>query len=305
MNLTRRMKPAHLQLIQAIAASGKLQLAADVVGISQPAASRILTEMEKDAGAPLFERHPRGMVETALGAIILRHARVILAEMESLDKEVKHLMAGTAGEVRVGSVTGPASAVLVPALQQLRARSADIRPTVLVAPSATLVRGLEEGRFDFVIARIDAHQEVRDFYVYPGRTEQISLVVRHDHPLAGQKITLRDLRDFEFVVQESGSPIRQSLEQTFLRNGVSAPEIVTNSSSLLIALSMICGSDAIAPQTREVADMLTGTTRIGDGLVCLDLDEMIEVPPYMVIHDAKRQLTRLAEILLDEVLTRL
>ncbi|MGS4947277.1 LysR family transcriptional regulator [Meridianimarinicoccus sp. RP-17] len=301
-SLAYRLKPAHLRLIRAIHDNGKLQLAADAVGMSQPAASRMLSEIESDAGGALFERLPKGMAATPMGVAFVRHARVILAEVETLAGEIAQLRDGTAGAVRVGAVTGPAVGVLVPALTWLRARMPDIRPTIEVAPSATLIRGLEEGRFDFVLARIGFETDTRAYQAYPGRRENVCLLARASHPLAGRRVSLAETLPFEFVIQEPGSPIRKALENAFLGNRLRTPARITNSSSLLIALSLVTGSDAIAPQTREVAEMLT--KRKSD-LTVIETDEDIAVSSFLVLQIRHRQLSPVAENLLDEVLRRL
>ncbi|MFZ5962374.1 LysR family transcriptional regulator [Thalassococcus sp. BH17M4-6] len=301
-SLTQRLKPSHLRLIRAIRDTGKLQTAAEAVGMSQPAASRLLSEIEADVGGPLFDRLPRGMAPTPIGEAFVRHARVILSEVDTLTKEVSNLRGGRAGAVRVGAVTGPAVAALVPALTQVRKVAPDIQPTIEVAPSVTLIRGLEEGRFDFVLARIGSSHETRAFHAYPGRTEEVCLMARGDHPLLGRAVTLADTLPFEFVIQEPGSPIRTALEQAFLENGLATPGKVTNSSSLLVALSVVTGSDAIAPQTREVARMLT---RTDPGLGIIDIEESIVVSSYLVLHHRQHHLSPIAKTLLDEVLRQL
>ena len=300
--LSNRLKPSHLRLIRAINDSGRLQLAADAIGMSQPAASRMLSDIEADAGGPLFDRLPHGMVATAAGAAFVRRARVILAEVDALGSEVEQLRTGRAGSVRVGAVTGPAVSALVPALTHMREIAPEIQPTIEVAPSVTLIRGLEEGRFDFVLARLGSDNDTRTFHAYPGRKEEISLVVRAAHPLAGQKIGLSDTLPYEFVIQEPGSPIRAALEKSFLENGLPTPAKVTNSSSLLIALSYISGTDAIAPQTREVAQLLT---RTNPELATVDIEEYIAVASFLVLHHRNNPLSPLAQNLLNEVLRRL
>jgi DNA-binding transcriptional LysR family regulator len=302
MTLPQRLKPSQLKLIRAIQDSGKLQLAAEAVGISQPAASRMLSEIETDVGAPLFERLPRGMAATEIGAAFVRHARVILAELDTLASEVAQLRGGQAGAVRIGAVTGPTVAALIPALTALRKDVPDIEPTIEVAPSVALIRGLEEGHFDFVLARLDSTSQVRAFMAHPGRTEDVCLVARSAHPLAGRSVSLEDTLPFDFVIQEPGSPIRSALEQSFLEHGLRTPGQVTNSSSLLVALSIVSSTDAIAPQTREVAQMLTRSP--GD-LVILDMQESITVSPFLVLQSRHRQLSSISQRLLDEVLRRL
>ncbi len=302
LSLTQRLKPTHLKLIRAIEDSGKLQVAAEIVGMSQPAASRMLSDIETDAGGLLFERLPRGMAPTEIGAAFLRHARVILAELDALSDEVIHLRGGKAGAVRVGAVTGPAAGVLIPALLAVRNDVPDIQPTIEVAPSVTLIRGLEEGRFDFVLARLGPGNRVGSFTAYPGRKEIVSLLIRADHPLAGRQVSLADTLPFEFVNQEIGSPIRLAMETAFLENGLQTPDKVTNSSSLLVALSLVLGSNAIAPQTREVAQLLT---RQVSGFAIVDTVEDISVSPFLVLQSQHRPLSPVAERLLNEVLRRL
>ena len=158
--LTQRLKPSHLLLVQAIDETGKLHLAAQKAGISQPAASRLLSDIEVDIGGSLFDRHPRGMTATPLGAALVQHARVILSEIASLSEHIAGLQGGHAGTVRVGCVTGPAVGAVLPAMIALRAEAGDIEPTIEVAPSTVLLRGLEERRFDFVIARLDADLDI-------------------------------------------------------------------------------------------------------------------------------------------------
>ena len=117
MDLSRRLKPNHLKLIDEIAKKQKLQLAAETLSMSQPAASRMLADIEAYMGTPLFVRHPRWMELTQAGQAVLRHVRVVLWELETLEAEVESIAGGRAGVVRLGAVTGPAVGSLMPALR--------------------------------------------------------------------------------------------------------------------------------------------------------------------------------------------
>ena len=305
MDFAARLKPAHLDLLVRIAETGPLQRAAQMAGMSQPAASRILAELETRAGGPLFDRHPKGMSLTQLGAICLRHGKVISEEYNLLDLELSRVAAGAAGHVRVGAVTGPAVGVLMPAIRQMRATAPDIEVTIDVGPSTHLVRGLVAGRYDFVISRLPADHDSRDFRLYPARSEDVSLLVHPDHPFAGEpQITLDRLRGCEWVMQESGSPIRQAVETAFHTQGLQAPDRVTNSSSLLVVLSLLQETDVIAPQAREVAEMVAQGP-LAARVALLDLGEPITVSPCFVIRDRFRQVSVAAEHLLRKVLDHL
>lgn len=301
MDFAHRLKPAHLNLLMKIAESGQLQRAAQMSAMSQPAASRILADVEDRAGGPLFERHPKGMVPTPLGDICIRHAKIILEEYGALDEDARRITAGEAGRVRVGAVTGPAVGLLMPAVRGVKASAPDIEVTIEVGPSVELMRGLVEGRFDFVIDRIPPEYDSREFRLQPARSEVVTLLVRPEHPLAGrEEVSLADLLDHEWVVQEIGSPIRQAVEAAFHRQELDTPARVTNSSSLVVALSLLAATDTIAPQSEEVAQMLTGRS-LGANIVSLNLADPIMVSPCFIIQNRFRQLPRAADLVLNAV----
>lgn len=305
MNWVRRLKPPYLHLILKIAETGQLQIAASMLAMSQPAASRILADIEAEIGSPLFVRQPKGMEPTATGEAFVRYARVILAEFANLEADINSINTGYEGDVRIGSVTGPAVGCLVPAILATRKTSPKIELTVEVGPSAALVRGLEEGRFDFVIARVPPDQDSRAYKVLPARQENVSLVVRKGHHLAGRsRVPLTDLAECEWIIQERGSPIRQAVENAFHAAAVPVPQSITNSSSLLIMLALLEKSDVIATLSEEVAALLTRQA-IGARLSILSLDQTISVSPYFIIQNRTQHLSRAAKRVLAEVLCRL
>ena len=304
MDIAHRMKPAHLALILKIAETQQLQLAAQAMAMSQPAASRILADFERTIGSRLFTRHPKGMELTLAGAAFVRHARVILGEVQTLESELQNLRLGALGNVRVGSVTGPAVGCLMPAVQAVLDQSPDLEINVDVAPSVELVRMLEEGRYDFILGRIPPTHDSRGFHVYPARTEVVVLMVHGTHPMAGRgDVDLAELTAYPWVMQQRGMPIRQAVEAAFHAEGVPIPSRVLNSSSLLVALSQMARGQAIAPQSQEVKDLLVHAD-VGANVDTLTLRCPMIVPSYFVIRDRSRKLSRGADRLFQEVLAR-
>lgn len=305
MTVIRQSKPSHLGLILKIAETGQLQTAAQALSMSQPAASRILADLEKSVGAPLFDRTPKGMNVTPLGEAYLRHARVILSELDSLSKDVQRLKNGQAGEVRIGSVTGPAVAVLLPAIQSMREKTPHIDLTIEVGTSTDLIRGLNEGRFDFIFARIPATQDSRDYLVHPARSEIVKLLIRDTHPLAGRTgVRLEELNAYDWIIQERGSPIRLAVEEAFHGAGVPTPPQVINSSSLLVVLSLVENTDIIAPLSNEVASLLSGET-LGTRLTTIGISQEITVSPYFIIRNRFKELPQAAQQFYEEALLQL
>lgn len=305
MDLLRKLRPHHLRLVVRIADSGKLQVAAAALAMSQPAASRTLSEIETDVGAKLFERHPKGMQPTPSGEAFIRHARAALNALESLEAEVGGINLGRAGKVRVGSVTGPAAHCVVPALLKIKETSPDLETSVEVGPSRVLMRGLEAGQFDFILGRLPPGRDSRDFHIQPARAEVVSLMVSPSHPLAERReVALAELTGYPWVIQERGSPIRTAVEQAFVTAGLTAPRNIVSSASLMVMLALIERSDTLAPVSEEVANLLIhGEFRARLGII--DLSEPIRVSPYFVIHRRSQRLSRAAERLMHEVMARL
>ncbi len=304
MTTASRIKLKQLELFAKIAESGQLQLAAQSVAISQPAASRSLHELESQTGCKLFLRTPTGMELTLEGKAFLRRTQVILSEIDGMGSELKSLRAGRLGQVRVGAVNGPAVGHLMPAVHSLLEDSPDLQISVDVAPSTVLFRGLEEARYDFILGRVDPSQNRADYLFLPGRTEVVSLMVHTSHPLAGQKqVDLADLDDYPWVIQQEGSPIRVAVEEAFFLQGLPVPSRVLNSSSLLVALAQIENGRTISPQAEEVVRLLA-SERMGANVTVLDTNAPMIVAPYFVIRDARRNLPQAASKLMEEVVSR-
>jgi len=300
MSFARRLKPIHLRLILQVAETGKLQAAAEDIALSQPAASRMLAEIEAIVGAPLFTRHAKGMAPTSIGDAVCRQARQILQGFDKLEMDVQQITEGRAGSVRIGTVTGPAVGMVVPVIRSVREHAPDVEFTVDVAPSTTLMRGLDEGYFDFIIGRLPPDHNSQNYRIDPARNEVVSMLVYRDHPLSGRKgVRLKDLADFEWVIQDRGTPIRAAVEEAFHTNHVRMPSRVTNTSSLLVALALLEHSTAIAPQTHEVAGLFAASA-LDVSIVRLDLVEDIRISPFFIINRRDREMSPIANQVIQE-----
>jgi len=302
MNLIYRLKPTHLMLISKISETKKLQEAVDFMGMSQPAGSRILAEIEMEIGATIFQRTPKGMELTLIGESFLRHARIILAELENLEKEVEHIQQGNLGELRIGAVTGPALKYLMPAVRKL---SPNIDVNIEVGTSRTNLRRLDEGYLEFTIGRIPEGTDTRGYQTFPIRTEVVEFLISNNHPIAGQtNITLAQMKAYPWVIQDIGNPIRHAVEEMFRKNNSAMPNQILNSSSLLIALDHIVHFHAIAPQTKEVIELLTHDN-LAAKLIPIQTKFRAEVPTYFLMFPKNRSLSKIAQNVVDDILANI
>lgn len=305
LNLTNRLQLKDLRLIRAIHKSGQLALAAEELSMTQPAASRMLANIERALGTPVFLRHPKGMDPTPVGETLARNAADLLYGLDQALLEVDAVGAGRAGTARVGAVTGSALAFVVPSVQKLKKTTTGADIHIDVAPSDALMAGLLKGDYDFILSRIPAGTDARQFAIWRGRSEDVRFLVRRDHPLAGRgQLDLRELADYEWVNQAPHTPLRQAVESAFITEGIPLPGEIVNSTSLLVMLPYLVSSNAIAPVSREVAELLE--TRVqAQNLVAIDVRQTIVVHPYHLISLKNQLISPLAERLRDLVLDAL
>src|SRR5215213_3528992 len=102
-----RLKTRQLMLLLAIEEEGNIHRAAETLNMSQPAASKLLKDLEDMMEVPLFERLPRGMRPTWYGEAMIRHARIALSSLNQAHDELTALKAGSAGQVNIGAITAP------------------------------------------------------------------------------------------------------------------------------------------------------------------------------------------------------
>ena len=76
-----RLKTRQLMLLTAISDEGNIHRAAEILNMSQPAASKLLKDLEDMLGVALFERQPRGMRPNWYGETMIRHARIALSSL--------------------------------------------------------------------------------------------------------------------------------------------------------------------------------------------------------------------------------
>ncbi len=296
------LKLRHLNLLVALDDSCKVQDAAASLHLSQPAASKILADIERIVGSPLFDRHPRGIVANSYGEVLIRRARTMLAELGQAEMEITNLRKGEGGHVGVGAVMAPAADVLVDAIAAVRARLPQVQISVRVETSDALVEALLASKLDFVLARIPRTIDPSPFHYREFGLEEGCLLTRKDHPLARRReVPPAELDDRDWVLQPRGSLLRHSLEAMLRRHDVPAPERVISTPSTLMTLMVMAKTDAISAFSQPVGELLVA----GHGMAMLPLRERITVEPYGLITLKDRPLSPTASVLRAEVEARL
>lgn len=139
-----------LRVFREVAERGTLTAAAAALGYTQSAVSRQIAGLERATRAELLERRHHGVTLTAAGRVVLRHASLVLDQIDATERELAGLPA-QAGRVRLGWFMS-AGAVLVPrALAALRRAHPAIVVTTREGSTPVLVRALRAGTLDLAV----------------------------------------------------------------------------------------------------------------------------------------------------------
>ena len=298
--LRRGLKLSHLRLLASLAETGQITLAAQAVGVAQPAASRLLAEIEGIIGHPAHERTGRGIALTPIGAALARRAQRVQMELRDAARDMAEIAAGGVGHVRIGSVTGPAMDRVLPVVRTARMASPNVTVDVVVQPSDVLCGQLLAGELDFVLGRMPdgPQRSLLDFSVIA--TEPVTLLVRRGHPLLrSAPLTKEALMHYDWVMPGADSILTRAVLTRLRDHGLAAPEQRLSTASFLLTFALLQQSNAIAPLARAVADVFTRGGAAG--FVELPIDLGIAVEPYGLITRARMALPPSARRLAEQI----
>lgn len=251
--LLNRLRMRQVALLLAVDERGTLRAAAAELGLSQPAATKMLHELENALGQPLFDRVGRGLRATPGGLCALAYFRGLRGTMESLNRELQELKRGGTGRLRVGSIMAASPDHLTSALIRIKEELPLLAVTIDVGTSDRLMQQLDEGAIDLVIGRVPA-QAGGNYVFRPIAEEALAVIAAVDHPLAGQRsVGFEALLDYPWLLQPTGSPMRDVIEAEFRARHTPLPRGLIETSSILTTTNLIARTKTVAVIPQSIA----------------------------------------------------
>lgn len=237
----------HLALIDSLARTGNMHSSAQQLGLSQPAVSKMLRDIENQFGFALFERLTRELPATELGAEVIAYAQRALNDCQTFSYRLESLRQGGHGYLKVGAIFAATAHALPEALLRLKGRRPLLTIELLEDTSDHLLKLLEHKQLDLVVGRFTDHPQRQRFDFTALAEEPFILIARAEHPLCKrQRISPTQLTDWPWVLYPLNTPLRQSLEQAFSDAGVTAPANSIETTSVQTTLKLLCNSDTLA-----------------------------------------------------------
>lgn len=247
------LKTRQLVLLVELGRHGSILHAAEAAHLTQPAASKLLAELEHALGVKLFERLPRGVAPTSHGEVMIRRAGAALAELDAGHQEVMELLSGLQGRVAVGAVLTPSTTLLPAAVVALKALQPRVQVAITVDTSKLLTQQLQNGELDLVIGRVLDSASAAQLSFEPLLDEPHSLIVRAGHPLAGQHgLSLKTLSQQAWILPPAGSILRDRLTALFLSAGLDQPQQAVETLSPPVVTQLLVQSDMVVALPPEL-----------------------------------------------------
>ena len=219
--------------------------AAQRLGLSQPSVHRAVTQLEAEAGRPLFQRTGKRMQPTRAAQALADAARLCFSELEQAAAELAELAGREAGQIVIGALPLSRSIVLPRAIAEFRRLRPTMRLRILDGPYTDMLAGLWRGEVDMIVGALRDPLPVPEVAQTPLFTDDLVLVVRPGHPLlAAGTPGLDDLARYPWIVPRPGTPSRASFGR-FLDTFGPRKLAMIECSSLVLTRELLILSDHI------------------------------------------------------------
>jgi DNA-binding transcriptional LysR family regulator len=301
------LDPRRLTVLAAIARTGGVLAAADVLHVTPSAVSQQLARLEREAGLALVVRGGRRVELTPAGEALAEHGRRVVEELAAATETVAELTESVTGTVTLASFVTATATVVAPALPELQAEHPGITVRVVDVPDDVALTRLRAGTADLAMAELDAGSRrppprgLRDVALLDD-PYLLVLPAGWTLPRGERRSTrLRGALELPWVAGPPGSATRSVLDRIG-RDAGTAPRVAHEISEFPAVLALVRAGLGVAIVPRLA---LRTVEPAGSGeLRALDLPGL-GARHVIVRHRAGRgEPTRAARIVLDALLTR-
>jgi LysR family transcriptional regulator, transcription activator of glutamate synthase operon len=202
------MELRHLTYFVTVAKHLNFSRAAEELHIAQPAISQQIHSLEKELGAPLFERIGRRVQLTDAGLALLPRAREILSAVEAARNEIRDRGALLKGTAKLGAPPTVSVNVLPTHLTAFEQRYPGIDVTLREAGTDSLLKYVEQGILDLAIVTTDVLPA--NIECVPFLEENYVVAVGLQHALCGREsVTMAELANEAFILFPEGYKLRE------------------------------------------------------------------------------------------------
>ncbi len=298
-SLNNWLKYKHLVLLETLARTNNMHLAADQMNLSQPAVSKMLKEIENLLGFAVFDRLPRSMPVTALGQHVIQYAQRVLNDAKHFVEDIEMMRQGGHGFLKIGGIFA-ATAVIIPnSIIEIKKKWPLLSIDVVEQTSDHLMEMLSEHTLDLAIGRLTQVTQHQFFDFQPLGPEPFCIVVNSQHPCAKKTFChLEELMKWPWVLYPKGTPIRERMEGAFTRAQVKVPLNTINTMSMQTFIQILHSAPMIAMLPEAMVSQ-----QVKDGkLSILKTDLVLDAQDYGILTRKGEPVSEIAQTFINILL---
>ena len=249
-----------MEVLVTIADSGSIHQAAQQLGISQPAVSKVLADIELGFGAKLFERTASGSSLTDKGQSLVAQARFLVRSIERMDLAAQ----SEAVVVRFGCIPRSMRTLMphiVNRMSQQSGTAAAYRLQVVEEASASLHAAIQRASLDFAVMRHVGGEDAigRQLVVERLYEERPLVVASAQHPLAKRRqVALQSLLQHRWALTATETTSRAVLDRFCQEQGMPLIQPFLETGSLDTSAALVTSTDLLSSLPESVARLYEG-----------------------------------------------
>jgi DNA-binding transcriptional LysR family regulator len=200
--------------------SGSITAGAERSHLALASASARLRGMEELLGLALLQRNRHGVVPTEAGRALLRHARGILQQVDSMQADLAAYAGGLKGQIRLLANTAARSEFLPPLLADYLTRHPHVNIELEEKSSHDIPQAIADGMADIGVVADTVAATVfnQDLQSFPFRDDRLVVACAQDHDLVKRNgrrrgVTLAELADYDFLGLAGTSALQQHISE--------------------------------------------------------------------------------------------
>lgn len=230
------MQLQHLEYFQTLATLKHFTKAAETLNISQPALSRVISKLEEELGAPLFERHGRKTKLTQFGRAFQVSVNRVLSDLEYAKSQIADMAGMENGLIHMASAF---SGILPPIVLDFFSKYNCGESRLLIQPPEDIVGALNDGDLDFAL--VEKGSCLPPLCFIPLLEEEIFIFVPHDHPLADREtVKLDEFKNDYFIMGDASFDLNKLITQ-FCHAAGFHPKVLMESSEAELLTKLVAG----------------------------------------------------------------
>jgi DNA-binding transcriptional LysR family regulator len=291
----RKLRLRDLHAFITVARFGSMAKAAEQLGVSQPAISKVIADQEHALGVRLLNRSRRGVEPTNFGDALLKRGLIAFDELKQGIRDIEYLADPTAGELTIGCADSIAATVLLPIIDRYFARYPRVVPRVETLPSPAInYQGLHDRKYDLVLGRwpmrlANLPEDLRPDLLFEDRLVVAAGI--HTPWARRRKIELSGLVGEPWILPPRESWTYSFVSDAFRARALGMPRVGMMTFSLPLAMHFLANGPFVTVFPRSVMSLHAERQR----LKILPVDLPVHSWPVVIVTLKNRVLSPVVE----------